>query len=358
MADRRINREGRVHFNDASVTVMEEGIPREWQAAETWSRAFKRDVFLRIVQQLNRLGWKCQVPPKMVKEYSVSFARNHRHCRKGDLQGNLSVSGRCVQFEMWQDVANVENPNGGQYDFGKEARMPYVLRLEMERTRRRIQRYLCNVFTGYVFNSNHHKGRVAKKGPGGLAALDWIAGCYEESPHFKGNLSTYTIADYNRRAANGAQLHHLQQVWGFDSKGRAFTGIAYYNINNMWWVVTGKYTVRNEGSFALHTVPPDGIRVKRNAALRRKRLEQELAKAVSSMNFRRAELLRDLIWPPGEPLFMVWHREHKAFHGPNFSGYYADETRAGKFTYEEAKGWANGTNELRPLPRAEVAAHG
>lgn len=43
--------------------------------------------------------------------------------------------------------------HGGRYESNLEACMPYVLRLEMERTRRRIRDYLCNVFSGYTFDS-------------------------------------------------------------------------------------------------------------------------------------------------------------------------------------------------------------
>jgi hypothetical protein len=361
MADKRMKREGSIRFSDAALYISEEGLSGDLRERDIWCRNFKRDVFLRIVQQLNRLGWKCEVPARMIREHSLQFAQHHRYCRKGDLQADLSVMGRCIELKMFQCVNAPNRPDhDGRYEPNKEAVMPYLLRLEMERTRRRIKTYLCNVFSDYHFVEKGHDGRAQHRGPGGLTALEWVAGCYATSCHFKGDTSKHPISIYNCKAADDTQLEHLQRVWGFDYKGRVFSGIAYYNINNMWWVVTGRYDVRNEASFRLHTTPPENPRLRRNARLRRARLEQELAKAVSAMDFRRAETLRDLIWPPGEQLYMVWHKDHKAFHGPNFSGYYADEARAGKFTLDECKGWAVGENVLRPLPQrtTQVVAHG
>ncbi len=106
----QIDRAGTVHFHDASIHVWEES---NGPAFGEWERQFKKDVFIRMAQQLRRLGWRTEVPADMVKTYSRSFAENHRYCQKGDLQGFLDLSGRHIEFEMWQDVANGENPNGG-----------------------------------------------------------------------------------------------------------------------------------------------------------------------------------------------------------------------------------------------------
>ncbi|WP_375191846.1 hypothetical protein [Marinobacter sp.] len=331
----QINRSGEVRLGDASLTVWENPARTSWEQWQQYERNFKRQVFKRIVQQLNRLGWSVEVPKDMIEQYSRSFAENHRYCRKGDLQGFLDLSGRCIKFEMWQDVANGENPNGGRYDFDKEQRMPYLLWLEMERTRRRLGSYLCNVFSGYEFRTDRRDGRMNKLGPGHMAALEWLDGCYESSWHFKGDTSKYTIADYNRESADGAMLNHGQRVWFADRKGRVCTGIAYYNINNMWWVVTGKYDVRNEAASNLYIQCPENPRHKRNGRLRRDRLESELSKAVKSMDFHRAQVIKDILFPQPERLYLVWHKQHRCYHRSSFSGYTSDSVEAGRFTWDE-----------------------
>lgn len=363
----QIAREGKVVFNDASFYVWEEGISNArttggLKGVDDWECKFKCEVFARIVQQLNRLGWKLEVPADMIKRYNLRFARSYRYCRKGDLQGQLEISGRCIKFEMWQDVANVKNPSGGKYDFDKEDRMPYVMRLEMERTRRRIRTYLCNVFSGYAFGSARTDSRSAKCGPNGITALEYVAGCYESSHHFKGDWPKYLelhsskslggCFNSNRKSADGELLAHGQRVWAFDHKGRPLTGIAHYNINNMWWVVTGKYGVQNLACHELYTSQPENMRLKRNARIRRRRLEQELSKATASMNFERAAVLRDILFRNDAPLFMLYNEESSVYHKACFQGYTKDTVHAGKFTYDEVKGWANDVNKIVPLVAA------
>jgi hypothetical protein len=347
---KKIQREGKVSFGDASLTVWEESIiaARDrggYAADEDWRREFKREVFARIIRQLKALGWAV-----MPNKY-IFTGPDNRYCRKGELRADLKMMGRCIQFEMFQNVNAPKRPDhAGRYESDKEALMPYLMRLEMERTRRRIRNHLCIVFEGYAFAGKRQDGRSEKRGPGALTAMQYIAGCYETSWHFKGDLSKYEIASYNSKSAEGLTVTHGARVWGFGRiSGRAFTGIAYYNINNMWWVATGKYDVRNEHSGALYVTQPDNLRKKRNGDRRRRRVEEEMQKEIKAMNFERCAVLRKILFPAAEPLYMLYHTEHKAYHGPCFSGYSEDPARAGLFTYDEVKGWENKTNKIVPL---------
>lgn len=360
-----INRTGSVSFGDASLSVWEEGIAAArqaggWAAAEDWERQFKRDVFARIVQQLNRLGWTCEIPEDYVKQYSLSFARDRRNCHKGDLKGWLEICGRHIEFKMWQSINTPTRPDhGGKYESDKEGVMPYVLRLEMERTRRRIRDYLCGVMWGYTFDPKH---RSIYRKPLERTAMECIEERYAESRHFKGDWPAYVEHETrsgwgncfngNRTSADRVLLEHGQRVYFFDRKGRICTGQALYNINNMWWVVTGRYDYTNMACFELYSTAPDNFRVKRNARLRRKRLEGELSKATKVMNFERAALVRDLLFPRGAQLYVVWHDDHKAYHCAGFSGYTNNINDAGKFTADEVHGWSAAPNKVMELEAA------
>lgn len=336
MAQRQ--REGRVVFHDASLHVWEEGLGlcNGHHERNEWERSFKREVFKRIIQQLNRMGWNAG-PWDKAEQYEC-IGDNHRTCRKGDLHGELALCGRHIEFNMWQSVNTPNRPDyGGRYEPNKEAVMPYVLRIRMEWTRRRLRDYLCNVFSGYTFDAKKSDARQNKRGPNGLTAEEWVQACYDDSYHNKGMTLTHCreVSPCNSRAAHGSTIQHGQRVWFADWKGRICTGIAYYNLNNMWLVVTGKYNVSNKACFDLHTQCPENPRVKRNERLRRKRLEEELAKAVKSMNFERAARLRDIAFPPGETLFTAWSARNEAYHRPNCHGYATDKVDAGRFTRDE-----------------------
>ncbi|MGZ4968011.1 MAG: UvrB/UvrC motif-containing protein [Methylobacter sp.] len=349
----QIKRTGKVSFSDASLSVWEDP---EIKVQGEWERHFKKDVFSRIVQQLNRLSWSVTMPaiePNDIKHYGGNVARwsaeRHRNCSKGELKGELIVSGRCIEFKMFQNINAPDRPDyEGRFQSNKEFHMPYLMRLEMERTRRRIRDYLCAVFSGYEFDAKH---RGIYLNPLAKTAMERIQAEYAESCHFKGDLTQYVIQDYNRKSADGEMLNHGQRVWFFDYNGRASTGIARYNGNSMWWVITGKYDYVNKSSRELFTVMPENIRIKRNENRRRKKLESELSKAIKGMNFERAALLRDIIFPKGE-LFVVWHKEHGAYHKTGFCGYTNNVIDAGKFTADEVKGWSGDINEVRRLEAA------
>ena len=341
----QINRTGTISFGDASIHIWEEGLGGTPEERDNWERKFKREVFARIIQQINRLGWT--VGPWEDAAHYKAIANNHRSCNKGPLRGELEVSGRIIKFEMFQAINCPTRPDHeGRYESDKEGVMPYLLRLEMERTRRRIRDYLCAVFSGYRFEP---KRRSIYRKPLEKTAMECVQDHYaEKSSYFKGDWESWTKERNdgmngwfcnNREAGDGSMLEHGQRVWFHDLHGRTCTGIAYYNINNMWWVVTGKHDYRNMACHNLYATCPENPRIKRNARQRRKRLEQELAKAVKAMDFKRADALKNILFPQSAELFLLWNRQHKAYHGPQWQGYTTNPVDAGRFTRDELKGW-------------------
>lgn len=343
----QIERTGVLSFGDASLSIWEEGISEARKAGgrdgeKAWKLKFKREVFARIVQTLNRLGWTLTIPQDYIKQYSVSFARNHRECSKGDLKGWLEICGRTIKFETWQGINTPTRPDhGGRYEWNKESCMPYVLRLEMERTRRRIRDYLCSVLSGYTFNEEH---RTIYRKPMQFTALERIKQHYAESIHFDGDMASYLkrnhyeeLPDYNCTNRAKERISHGQRVWFADRKGRVCEGTAYYNINSMWWVVTGRYDYNNLSVGELHTKCPDLPRIKRNTEQRRNRLEKELKKAVAAMDFMRAQTLKNILYPEDPDLYAIWHKGHKAFFAVGYCGYRNNLDDAGHYTREELK---------------------
>lgn len=370
MTKGRINRTGVVSFGDASLSIWEEGISEArkaggWDGEKAWKLQFKRQVFARIVQTLNRLGWTLAIPQDYIKQYSASFARDRRECSKGDLKGWLEISGRTITFKTWQGINTPTRPDhGGRYESNKEACMPYVLRLEMERTRRRIRDYLCNVFSGYTFDD---KSRSIYHKPLQRTAMECIEQHYDESCHFKGDMDEYLkrnryeeLQKGNCTTRAGDRIEHGQRVWFIDPyTDRVCEGTAHYNINNMWWVVTGRYDYTNVCVSDLHTKCPDLPRIKRNTRKRRKRLEEELKKAVSAMDFKRAQTLKDVLYPKKGQLYAIWHKGHKSYFAIGYCGYRNNLADAGHYTRAELKPYLGDsleTDRYKAIPLLVQAA--
>lgn len=287
----QINRSGIVRITDNTLAVWEDpGFAVIGKQGDLWQRQFKREVFARIVQTLNRLGWTVELHAEYLKRYGRRFSLNHRLCAKGHLRAELDLSGRCIRLEFWQGVNTPTRPdNGGRYE--RIEAMPYAIRLEMERARNRITRYLCNVFTDYRVED------VRTPRPLQVTAVEQIHAQYQLSWHFTGDWTDYVAkgqaSAYNRKSADGALLEHGQRVWLRDYRGRWLRGTAYYNINNMWWVALDRYAYTNRACFELHTVPPADPRRKDNRDRAIGTLRKLLAAAITAAEFERAALYRD-----------------------------------------------------------------
>lgn len=362
---RLIDRAGVVSFGDASINIWEEDISAARAAGgyageKAWERQFKRDVFARIVQTLNRLGWTVTMPaidPHDVKHYGGNVARwsaeRRRFCTKGDLKADLEISGRTISLKMFQNVNAPDRPDhDGRYQNDLEGHMPYLLRLEMERSRRRIRDYLCNVFTGYVFKEPN-----PKLGFDGVTALEYAAHSRRTSGHYVPALDRATISNRgDDKSADGYQLENGTPVYAIGRDGRVISGVAFYSLNGNWQIVAGRYDLTYVWHNQVYVKSPGNVRLKRNADRRRKRLEAELATAVKAMKFERAAQLRDILFPGDQQLFNVWHEEHRVYHRAGFCGYTADQSQAGKFTADEVRGWDCAPNKVVAIEREWAAA--
>lgn len=342
----QIQREGRVTFGEARLDVWEEDIPRDWDARVIWERKFKREVFKRIIQTLNRIGWT------VGEQTHIFIGNNSRHCVKGDLQADLKICGRSIELEFFQSVNTPDrSDHDGRYQRDKEKHMSYLMRLEMERTRRRIRDYLCNVFAGYTFSASDRKC-----GLGGLTNIEWINTDYASNRRF--GPPTIPAADYNSGSGDKKTIEHGAKVWTTDRKGRWYQGTAFVNINNMWWVAYGKYGYTNKACFDLFVDRPANLRAKRNERARRQRLEDMIARAVAGMNYQRAETLRKVLFPNPGPLYMIFSVKDELYFRPNYSGYTKDTAKAGKYTRAELKPYLGDADEkegLRAIPISQAA---
>lgn len=361
----RVDRAGTITFGDACLSIYEEGISVAradggHKGVKAWEIQFKRDVFARIVQTLNRLGWDCSMPEISehdVKHYGGNVARwsaeSKRICRKGDLKADLEISGRCISFKMFQSVNCPTRPdNEGRYESNKRACMPYLIRLEMERTRRRIRDYLLNVLSSYEFKSPN-----PVLGVSGVTALEFAAHRRSTTGHYVPALDRARIGNKEQGlSADGVAMENGSKVYAIDSAGRVICGAAFYDLNGNWQIVTGRYDMKCVWHTEIYANCPGDPRVKRNARQRRQRLEGELAKSIKAMNFERAAVLRDILFPNNPALFAIWNSDHKVYHRPGCRGYTSDLSEAGKFTADEVRGWDCAPNKVVALDAQAVTA--
>ncbi|MEB5557018.1 hypothetical protein GOP97_14715 [Vibrio cholerae] len=85
---------------------------------------------------------------------------------------------------------------------------------------------------------------------------------------------------------------HGQMVWARSYNGRWIYGLAIHNINNMWWIVCGKWDRYNIASFEIHTQRPCDLHVRVPERKAIKSLETKIKAAVDKKDFLLAHRLQ------------------------------------------------------------------
>ncbi|WP_211109550.1 hypothetical protein [Azospirillum tabaci] len=328
-------RPGSIRIHDSSIGIWEEGVNE---------KEFQRRVFGPLIRFLRDDGWSVRVDQKTKKHYRLLSPRTRR-CRFGDLEAMLELRGRHISFEMFQSVAN---RNGGRGGFDKLERMPFLLRMRCIATMRKVTTFLR---ARHGYSVELPSATSLELQPGGMTAPQFVAAKNAEDKwRFKQELGRAAWGgDYDRKSADGVLLEHGQPVYLLDRAGRWLRGTAFYNINNIWWVATGPYSVISKSCSELRTTPPENLRRKANQHERRHRLERELSKATTSMDFQRAALLKGILFGD-QPLYRIWAKDKEAWYRACARGYTSDAAQAGLYTEDEARRQVGSSNELTMVP--------
>lgn len=261
-------------------------------------KSFHDEIFGGLTRLLRQRGWKVGSDPNIKKHYRCLNA-THRLARKGDLRAVWEITGRCIKFEVWSETWPLDNQNGRRYDFGKFGRLSPIERRMVLIEFANLRRWLSERCTIASLKNSHER----TVGPhfGGITAREWVrrdaADCWHADTMLR-----RTKVDYRRnggcegRSGDKEVIHQGMRVWFIGSKGRIERGHVYYALNSNWHVVVNKYDRRCIQAWEILVNKPADIRCKRNLRARRDRLDKEMAKAVSAMEFERAATLRDLIF--------------------------------------------------------------
>lgn len=294
-----MKREGTLNLFDTHIGVWEEPggpvMPRS--PVETAMLRGMRALLGVLVQR----GWHVGKDPRVVRDFP-SLAESHYYARKGDLELVAEHNGRHTKYELFQNVANVENRNGGRYDFRKFERMPPRLRLECLVAMTTIVRWLLG--KGYVFNDRVFVRdgeplvvtlrRAASDREEGLTPLErfnrhWQKGRFERDEsgwpvrREYASCASYGIDGTGRPLSPGDTRYAYVQ-------GRLQRCTVYPNMNNGW---TGEYGGQRwwfQARDLFHHDAPETL-PRRHVPGQLARVARELEKALKAKDWRRVEVL-------------------------------------------------------------------
>ena len=155
-------------------------------------------------------------------------------------------------LKFYQEV-NIENKNGGYYDFEKFEMMPYLIKCQYLLIRKSI----CELIEKNGFENDADSEFKY--------AIDKVMHKIKKCNHYKEGkeLPEYEIPDYNARDKNERKLKNGETKYFRDRKGRLKRGVIYHNINNMWWVVLNKFEYTNIASFDFFDIEEEEKPLKR-----------------------------------------------------------------------------------------------
>lgn len=236
------------------------------------------------IRNLRARGFRVQIDAETAKNYPT-LKKYHHEGGKGHLQFKLRLAGRHLELVFFQNLVH-ENRNGGQYDFDKRRKMPYLLLKQYQATRRSLVDLMDRL--GYPFEP-----QIRRTG------MDFIDHQRAELSDFQGpTFYTRKWQGYNIRSAAGREMTDGDVLYGLHYDGRLYRGIGYRHINNMWWLLLPCGTVWNMPTFHLwhrQDLPRElrGRFIDPRTA--EKRLHQEKERAVKTELFERAAVLRDVL---------------------------------------------------------------
>ncbi len=100
-----------------------------------------KELYSSFEELLKSLGFTVGYDPK-VKEDSCLF-EHYRYGRLNELEVKFHAIMSTLEIEFFQNVV-FDNPNGGEYDYSKLQKMPYLCRLRFTKVSRLIQVWLEN----------------------------------------------------------------------------------------------------------------------------------------------------------------------------------------------------------------------
>ena len=378
MSDTTLPRTGRIEVHDTHVAVWEDADGADDVRLRV--EPALREVWMQVRAHLEGRGWLLTSDPdwdriverpwkkrmkKAEREQHAAYVTKARELyrvgRKGDLELAGETSGIVLKLEFFQNVANVENRNGGRHDFDKLVRMPRDLRLrcvvEMVAAIRflqglgyRLGKDLCEPLAGAVIRIA--EGRQEE----GLSPLErfdrgWTPTRFTRGPD--GWPLPVDTSGHGQpcRDRAGVGLSPGLERCVYDHHKRLVQGRVYPNMNGMWVVrdPSGGHlaNVSSGELFAAADQTPrrQPLRADRQIGLLRRKLDD----ATREKNDGRARFLRRTLAKLGadvaEPRYYVLSLAHSkekdrilTWWGPNDCGYVYRLEHAGKYLASQIAG--------------------
>lgn len=243
-----------------------------------------RALFHRTMNRLAELGFTVGDDPRIVRDYKILAPHHRVGVHPSGLMFKSEVYPIGFKVEFYQELITV-NKCGGAYDFDKVGKMPYLIRLHWQLVRAKLTAFLLGL--GWKDETEPVPTTadeiIAKR------RADWMK---SHGPHFYDSISSYNAKDRDGGVLTDGCFRYFR-----DHDRRLGRGIVWHSANNMWMVRVNRTCVRYMAASELFQCEHPAQEPRRfvRPDIRKVRLENIKAKAVSSEDFERAAVLRDIL---------------------------------------------------------------
>lgn len=276
---------------DSNLGEFMKDLTFRWYDTGVFIGELTQSQFMEIIAML-RVDRKFNVKddPKNIKHHP-SLVGTEFIGRRYHLRFHARHAPKLSEIKFFQELVR-DNPNGGYYDFGKLEKMPPdVLKFfKIER------RWLTE-----VLKASGRVDETERKMPE-ITAYEWLTHEILKSGHYRGDKAKlkphpfktiWTSSDaYNCKDRDGKQIRPWQTKCFYDWDGRLKRGHVVKNLNNMWWVITGRYSVSNVSASSLFDYSGEP---KRSVEWQKGKMRRLMAQASEAHDYERAAMFRNLI---------------------------------------------------------------
>lgn len=262
----------------------------EYDEGKRWCKGSKvythYGMFHKLMNYLQEYGFTVTKDPDIEKNYKC-LSKDHRYGKKGSLEFKAHRYPAGYEINFFQNEV-FKNPNGGEHDFDKLEKMPYLVKLTMFATFNKIASF---------FDDKEIKGKeeVYYRLTEDRIKNEFVECCHHPQKNMNFSLCDLdgtTYESYNSTDRDKKIIHDGEIKYYRDWDGCLRRGKVYHRLNNMWWVIVNKYEWTNIADFKLFDATEDDIKLRRykKPVVPKEYLERK--ENISNMSDK--ELLREL----------------------------------------------------------------
>lgn len=196
-----------------------------------------RPLWHRTMNLLEAHGWTITKDPNIEKNYK-SLSDSHRLGQNGDLHVAMECHRARLEFKFWQElVIQPGRKNGGRYSFDQRKLMPYLIRLQWQKT----VYLITNLWQGECI-SRDSKNAIDETPMVGMAAV--MKRMRQWKWHTPKDYDPFTFTSpshYNVTTCDGATIQP-GRWYAFYYHRRLFRGQAFYSLNSNWLMLMNENT--------------------------------------------------------------------------------------------------------------------